>query len=327
MADTPFGRLLAAVVTPFTPDGHLDLGALERHVDRLVSAGVDGLVVAGTTGESAALGADERSDVVRVATSVAAGRARVVSGTGEHDTTSAIEAARAGVRAGADAVLAPTPAYVRPSQAGVLAHLRAVADAADVPVMLYDNPRRSGVGLELATLERAAAHPNVCAIKDATDDLSRAADILGMLELAYFAGSDVAALPTLALGGTGLVGVAANVAPEEYRQLLDAVSAGDLRAAALAHHRLEPLVRALNRHVPPAVATKVVLRGLGLLPCARVRLPLVGPDAAEVVAIRRDLERYAPLPEVRAGLVRLDHPDALGGALSWPEGAPSAVAV
>ncbi|MEV0891502.1 dihydrodipicolinate synthase family protein [Promicromonospora sp. NPDC050262] len=314
MPDPRSTRLFAATVTPFTSDGHLDLDALAVHVDRLVREGVDGLVVGGTTGESGALAPEERVALLRAAVDAAGDRAAVVAGVGEHDTTTGIALTVDAARAGADGVLVAAPAASRPSQAGLLAHVRALADAADVPVMLYDNPRRFGVGFEMPTLLRAAEHPNVWAVKDATENPHRAAELMGLSDLAYYAGSDAAAM-VLTAGGQGVVGVGVNVEPALWRAYVDALLGGDLDAADDCSRRLAPLDHALHRHVPPAVATKVVLRGLGLLPTARVRLPLVGPVPEETAAIRRDLEVYEGLPDFHSGLARLDHPDAHGGAL------------
>ncbi|MFD7022167.1 dihydrodipicolinate synthase family protein [Promicromonospora sukumoe] len=314
MPDPRSTRLYAATVTPFTSDGHLDLDALAAHVDRLVGEEVDGIVVGGTTGESGALAPPERTALVRTAVDAAGGRAAVVAGVGEHDTTTGITLAHDAGRAGADGVLVAAPAASRPSQAGLLAHVRALADAADAPVMLYDNPRRFGVGLDMPTLLRAAEHPNVWAVKDATENPHRAAEIIGLTDLAYYAGSDAAAM-VLTAGGQGVVGVGANVEPALWRAYVDALVGGDLDVADGFADRLAPLDHALHHHVPPAVATKVVLRALGLLPSARVRLPLVGPVPEETAAIRRDLEVYDGFPDFHRGLVRLDHPDARGGAL------------
>lgn len=314
MPDPRSTRLFAASVTPFTSDGHLDLDTLAKHVDRLVTEGVDGVVVAGTTGESGALAPDERIELVRTAVDAAAGRAAVVVGVGEHDTTEGITLASGGTRAGAAGVLIAAPAASRPSQAGLLAHVRAIADAAEAPVMLYDNPRRFGVGFDLATLQRAAEHHNVWAIKDATDSPHRAAEIMGLTDLAYYAGSD-AAVMVLTAGGQGVVGVGVNVEPRLWRAYVDALLDGEIDVAEGFALRLAPLDHALHHHVPPAVATKIVLRGMGLLPTARVRLPLVGPVPDETAAIRRDLDVYDGLPDFHTGLARLDHPDMHGGAL------------
>lgn len=312
----PFGQLLVALVTPFTPDGEVAWTDVERLVDAVVTGGADGVVVAGTTGESSTLTDQEKIRLVRTAREVAAGRATVVAGGGSSDTAHAISHHLACEAAGADGLLVASPAYVRPGQAGVLAHVRAVADATDLPVMLYDVPARTGTGFELATLLSAARHPNICAVKDADGDLARAAHLIGSGDLLYFAGADAAALPTLAIDGAGIVSVSANVAPSSCRRLLDAVAAGELRAATGVHQRLEPLARALNTFMPPAVATKLVLHALGRIGSPRVRLPLVGPDPRAATAVRRELDRVRSLPDARTTGVRLDLDAAAGGAVT-----------
>ncbi|MCL1868919.1 MAG: dihydrodipicolinate synthase family protein [Promicromonosporaceae bacterium] len=311
-------HLYAASVTPFAGDGRLDLEAFEQHLDRLVSAGVDGVVVAGTTGETTTLCLGEKVDLVRAAREAVGLRAVVVAGTGERDTTEGIAEARALMRAGAGGLLVSAPAACRPSQAGLLAHVRAIADASDAPVMLYDNPRRFGVGFAVETLAAAEQHPNIWAVKDATDDPDRPGQVAEQTGLAWFAGSDGSAA-TLGWGGYGLVGVGVNVDPAAYRAYLNALRGWDTARAAQCGDALDPLVRALHAHVPPAVATKVVLRALGLLPCARVRLPLVGPTPVEAAAIRRDLTAYDGLWQARPGAVPLGRLDDQGGALQPPE--------
>lgn len=314
--ENPFGQLLVALVTPFTPDGEVAWTDLERHVDEVVRGGAEGIVVAGTTGESATLTDREKTRLVRVTSEVVADRATVVFGGGASDTSHAIDQYRASAAVGADAIMVAAPAYIRPSQEGILAHVRAIADATDLPVMLYDVPARTGVGFELSTLLRAAEHPAICAVKDAAGDLARAAYLIEASNLLYFAGSDAAALPTLAIDGAGIVSVAANVAPAAYRQLLDAVAAGELRSAAAIHRRIEPLARALNDFAPPAVATKMVLHALGRIDSPRVRLPLVGPDHSAADGIHRELDRVKSLHGVKTAGLRLDLTAATGGALT-----------
>ncbi|QDW64268.1 4-hydroxy-tetrahydrodipicolinate synthase [Oerskovia sp. KBS0722] len=312
----PFGQLLVALVTPFTPDGDVAWADLERQVDAVVAGGADGLVVAGTTGEATALSDGEMIQLVQAVGETVAGRATVVAGGGSSSTTQAITHYRACEAAGADGIMVAAPAYVRPSQLGILAHLRAVADATSLPMMIYDVPARTGVTIDLPTLVLASQHPSICAIKDADGDLARAAHLITTSDLLYFAGSDAAALPTLAIDGAGVVSVAANVAPATYRQMLNAVADGDLRAATATHRRLEPLSNALNRHAPPAVATKLVLHTLGRLTSPRVRLPMVGPDQHTLTAIQHDLDRTRSLPEAPTTGLHLDLAAATGGALA-----------
>jgi dihydrodipicolinate synthase/N-acetylneuraminate lyase len=189
-----------------------------------------------------------------------------------------------------------TPYYNKPTQAGVLTHFRMIADATDLPVILYDIPGRTGIPIQYETILRAAKHPNILAIKDAKGDLAQASRVLNQTGLMYFAGDDANALPTLAIGGTGLIGVTANVTATPYRTMVDAVNAGDLRAATHAHQQLEPLVRAVMTHVPGTVAAKYILHGLG-----RIGSPDRGRDRPRPRRARRRLPQLPPRPQRRRG--------------------------
>jgi 4-hydroxy-tetrahydrodipicolinate synthase len=191
----PFGPLLVALVTPFTPDGDVAWADLARQADTVVTGGADGVVVCGTTGEAPSLADDEKIRLVEHVAETVAGRATVVAGGGSSSTARAVSHYRACEAAGADGIMVAAPAYVRPSQQGILAHLRAVSDATSLPVMVYDVPARTGVRIDLTTLLLASQHPSVRAVKDADGDLARAARLVATSELLYFAGSDATALP------------------------------------------------------------------------------------------------------------------------------------
>ncbi|SKC81728.1 4-hydroxy-tetrahydrodipicolinate synthase [Krasilnikoviella flava] len=315
LAPAPLGRLLVAAVTPFRTDGTVDVAGFERHLDGLARDGADGVVVGGTTGEGTTLTDDERIDLVACAVDVVGGRAAVVAASGSADTAHSVVLSQAAEEAGADALMVVTPYYCCPTQAGLLAHLWTVADATDLPVLLYDVPRRTGSTLAEATLARAAQHPNVVAIKEAGGDLDRLGRVAGDTGLACYAGDDPTALPALAAGAVGLVGVAANVAASSYRRLLDAAAAGDLADAVAAHRDLRPLARALSAHVPQAVATKAVLHALGRIDGPRVRLPLVGPEPEEAAAIVADLAAVPPAVDPALARVALVPGALAGGAL------------
>jgi 4-hydroxy-tetrahydrodipicolinate synthase len=190
-----------------------------------------------------------------------------------------------------------------------------VADATDLPVILYDIPGRTGVPIMYETILRAAKHPNIRAVKDAKGDLSEVSRVMNQTDLLYFAGDDANALPTLAIGGTGLIGVTANIAPAPYRTMIDAVNANDLRAATAAHRALEPLVRATMTHVPGTVATKYILHGLGRISSPRVRLPLVGPEESEAALIEDEIDLVKEIDGVDFSNFRPDRNAAAGGAL------------
>jgi 4-hydroxy-tetrahydrodipicolinate synthase len=226
-----------------------------------------------------------------------------------------MQLARQSEKAGADGNRIVTPYYNKPTQAGVLTHFRMIADATDLPVILYDIPGRTGIPITYETILRAAKHPNIRAIKDAKGNFSEVSRVLNQTDLLYFSGDDANVLPHLAIGATGLIGVTANVAPTPYRQMVDAVNAGDLATATAAHKKLEPLVRAVMTHVPGTVAAKYILHGLGRIGSPRVRLPLVGPEEWEAAQIEDEIALVSDIPGVDFSNFRPDRNAAAGGAL------------
>ncbi|WEG07725.1 4-hydroxy-tetrahydrodipicolinate synthase [Microbacterium horticulturae] len=314
-AGNPFGQVLVALVTPMTADGEVDWPAVEKHMDDVVSAGADGLVVTGTTGETSTLTDAEKIRLVEMGKDVAAGRAKIITGGGSNETAHAIQLYRDSAKAGADGILVVTPYYNKPTQAGILTHFRLVADATDLPMMLYDIPGRTGVPIAYETLLRLAKHPNILAVKDAKGNFSEVSRVLNQTDLMYFSGDDTNVLPHLAIGATGLVGVTANIAAQPYRTIVDAVNRGDLAAATAEHKRLEPLVRAVMTHVPGTVSAKYILHGLGRISSPRVRLPLVGPEEWEAAIIEDELALVADVEGVDFSNFRPDRNAAAGGAL------------
>jgi 4-hydroxy-tetrahydrodipicolinate synthase len=303
------------MVTPMTTEGEVDWPGVESLMDHLITHGADGIVVTGTTGETSTLTDAEKVKLVKTGKSVAAGRAKIITGGGSNETAHAIELYKASEKAGADGVMVVTPYYNKPTQAGVLTHFRMIADATDLPMVLYDIPGRSGIQIMYDTILRAAKHPNIRAVKDAKGDLAEVSRVMNQTDLLYFAGDDSNALPTLAIGGTGLIGVTANIAPEPYRIMVDAVNRGDLVAATEQHKLMEPLVRATMTHVPGTVAAKYILHGLGRISQPRVRLPLVGPEEAEAAAIENDIALVHGVAGVDFSNFRPDRNAAAGGAL------------
>ncbi|MGO2658892.1 4-hydroxy-tetrahydrodipicolinate synthase [Mycetocola reblochoni] len=313
--ENPFGQVLVALVTPFTADGEVSWPDVERHIDRVITDGADGIVVTGTTGETSTLTDAEKLRLVEVAKSVSGGRAKIITGGGSNETAHAIELYKASEKAGADGVMIVTPYYNKPTQAGVLTHFRMIADATDLPVILYDIPGRTGIPIAFDTILRAAKHPNILAVKDAKGDFSEVSRVLNQTELLYFSGDDSNALPHMSIGASGLIGVTANVVSAPYREMVDAVNRGDLPTATAAHKRLEPLVRALMTHVPGTVATKYILHGLGHISSPRVRLPLVGPEESEAAQIENDLALVGTIEGLDLSRFRPDRNAAAGGAL------------
>ena len=313
--DNPFGQVLVALITPFTSEGEVDWAGVEKHVDDVITAGCDGIVISGTTGETSTLTDPEKLRLVEVAKKVANGRAKIIMAGGSNETAHAIELHKAAVKAGADAAMIVTPYYNKPTQAGVLTHFRLIADATELPVILYDIPGRTGIPIKYETILRASKHPNIRAVKDAKGDFSEVSRVLNNTDLLYFSGDDANVLPHLAIGATGLIGVTANITATPYRQIVDAVNKGDLATATAAHKALEPLVRAVMTHVPGTVAAKYILHGLGRIESPRVRLPLVGPEENEAAVIEDDIALVKDIPGVNFDNFRPDRNAAAGGAL------------
>src|SRR5690606_29481893 len=197
---TPFGRVLTAMVTPFTADGAPDLDGAQRLATHLVDPGNDGLLTNGTTGEPPTASGAEKADLVRAVLEAVGGRAHVVAGVGTNDPRHSIALARTAERVGAHALLVVTPYYNKPPQEGLLRHFTAIADTTELPVMLYDIPGRSGVPINTETLVRLAEHPRIVANKDAKGDLGRASWAIARSGLAWYSGDDMLNLPLLSVG-------------------------------------------------------------------------------------------------------------------------------
>ncbi|MEW2522731.1 4-hydroxy-tetrahydrodipicolinate synthase [Actinacidiphila alni] len=283
----PFGRVLTAMVTPFTADGALDLDGAQRLAAHLVDAGNDGLVVNGTTGESPTTSDTEKDRLVRAVVEAVGDRAFVVAGVGTNDTAHSAELARQAETAGAHGLLTVTPYYNKPPQEGLYRHFTTIADATGLPVMLYDIPGRSGVPIETETLVRLGEHPRIVANKDAKGDLAAASWALSRSGLAWYSGDDMLNLPLLAIGATGFVSVVGHLVSPELRALLDAYTSGDVTKAAEIHQRLLPVYTGMFR-AQGVITTKTALALRGL-PAGPLRLPLVELDEAATEQLRRDL--------------------------------------
>lgn len=284
----PFGAMLTAMITPFTQDGSLDregVGRLAAHlVDEL---GHDGLVVNGTTGESATKTDEEDAETVRLVLEAVGDRATVVAGVGTNDTRHSIEAARTAERLGAHAVMAVTPYYNRPSQEGVARHFLAIADACGLPMITYDIPKRTGTAIELDTLARVAEHPRIVANKDAKGDLEFAQQAMAKTGLAWYSGDDILNLPLLSVGAAGMISVVGHVVGDRLAGMADALWDGDLATAQEMNRLMLPVYAGMFR-APGVVMTKAALRHLGL-PAGPVRLPLVDASDAQAAQLMRDL--------------------------------------
>jgi len=289
-SESPFGRLLTAMVSPMRPDGSLDHDGTRRLAEHLVASGHDGIVVNGTTGESATLSDDESIDLVRLVVDAVGDRVKVVAGVGSNSTAHSIEMTRRAVDAGATGLLLVSPYYNKPTQPGLVAHCRAVAEVSDLPVMLYDIPGRTGIPFDTATLIELAQVPTIRAVKDAKGNAWATTKVLAATDLLYFSGDDATTLPWLALGAVGTVSVVGHVAGREYAAMLAAVDAGDLAAAREVHERLVPAVDAIMTTSQGAIMAKAALVELGVIEHATVRLPLVESPAEHLEVLRAGLK-------------------------------------
>jgi 4-hydroxy-tetrahydrodipicolinate synthase len=286
-AQPPFGRVLTAMVTPFTADRALDLDGAQVLARALVDAGNDGLVVNGTTGESATTSDDEKAALLRAVVEAVGDRAHVLAGVGTPSTEHSVALARSAEAAGASGLLLVTPYYNKPPQAGVVAHVERVASSTGLPVMLYDIPGRTSLALETGTVLQLAAHPRVVAMKDAKLDLEATSWVLARTDLAYYSGQDGWTLPLLSVGAVGVVGTSTHLTGFATYQMVDAYLNGDVHTALRLHRELLPAFTGIFR-TQGTILVKAALRELGL-PAGPVRLPLVDATAEQVRVLREDL--------------------------------------
>ena len=277
-----FGRVITAMVTPFTEDGSLDRQGAAELARFLVDNGNDGLVVAGTTGESPTLTHDEQIDLVRIVCDAVT--VPVIAGAGSNDTRAAVELTELATEAGAAAILSVTPYYNRPSQAGLLRHYAAIAQATDLPIMLYDIPARSGRRIEPATvLELAGTHRNICALKDAAGNVAETAALIAEAPAGFevYSGEDSLNLALLAVGAVGIVSVASHWCGIECRAMIAALERGDVATARSINQKLIPswAFESGDRN-PNPIPTKAMLKVLGL-PGGDCRPPM-GPEPADL---------------------------------------------
>jgi len=270
-----FSGSLVAIVTPMTADGAVDFDALERLVEYHVLAGTVGLVVAGTTGESATLTKPEHIAVIEAAVGFADNRIPVIAGTGSNSTAQTVELSQTVESLGVAAFLVVTPYYNKPPQQGLFEHFTAVADAVSCPVMLYNVPGRTAIDLQPETVARLAAHPRIFGIKEATGDVDRVAILRELCgtEFMLYSGDDATAREFMLAGGNGVVSVTANVAPAAMVEMCQAAIGGDADRAAEVDGRLVDLHRDLFVESNP-IPVKWALQRMGIIEDA-LRLPLV----------------------------------------------------
>ena len=271
---------LVAIVTPMRAGGAVDFDGLERLIEYHVDSGTDGLVVAGTTGESATLTKPEHIAVIEAAVKITAGRLPIIAGTGSNSTSQTVELSKQVDSLGIDGYLVVTPYYNKPPQAGLFQHFCAIADAVSKPVMLYNVPGRTGVDLQVETVARLASHPNIFGIKEATGEVARVAQLREVCgeEFMLYSGDDPTAREFMLAGGHGVVSVTSNVAPAQMAAMCKAALAGDAEQSARIDAPLADLHRDLFVESNP-IPVKWALQRMGLIEPGQ-RLPLVGLSSA-----------------------------------------------
>ena len=287
-AQAPFGVMLTAMITPFNADGSVDLdgaAALATHlVDNLAH---DGLVINGTTGESATKTDAEDLAVLKAVLEAVGDRATILAGVGTNDTAHSVASAKTAAAAGAHGVMAVTPYYNRPPQEGIIAHFHAIADATDLPMLTYDIPKRTGTAIETETIVRIAEHPRIVANKDAKGDLDSAQWGMARTDLAWYCGDDILNLPMIAIGGAGMISVVGHLVGDRLKAMATAYAAGDIETAREINASLLPVYTGLFR-TQGVILTKAALAMQGL-PSGPVRLPLVDATDAQKAQLRADL--------------------------------------
>jgi 4-hydroxy-tetrahydrodipicolinate synthase len=284
----PFGRLLTAMATPFTPDLDLDLNRAAELAVELIRRGNDGLVVSGTTGESPTLTRAEKLDLFRAVIDAVGSSASVIANVGNNNTADSVAFAREAQAVGVDGLMAVVPYYNKPPQEGLYRHFHAIAAAVDIPLIMYNIPGRSVINMETSTTLRLAHDvENIVAVKEASGKLDQIADIAAGAPagFAVYAGDDEITLPLMGLGGYGVIATIGNLTPERLKEIVDSMAAGDQTRALSAHLKLQPLMKELFVTTNP-IMLKAALRVAGF-DIGGVRLPLVDATDAQIAGIEK----------------------------------------
>ncbi len=299
MASLKLQGSMVALVTPFRND-RLDEPALKRLIEWHIESGTTALVPCGTTGESATLSFDEHDRVIELAVEAARGRIPVIAGTGSNNTREAVRLTKHAKEVGADAALLISPYYNKPTQRGLYLHFKAVAEAVDIPLVLYNIASRTAVNIEPETFAQLAAIKNIVAVKESSGNLEQMSRILQLTQgkLTLLSGDDGLTLPVLAIGGTGVISVAANIVPKDIVALVAAFISGRRDDAIQQHQRLLPLVKALFLETNP-IPVKTAMGLMGLIE-PEMRLPLCEMSEGNRERLRQALQDYGVLKSARS---------------------------
>jgi 4-hydroxy-tetrahydrodipicolinate synthase len=287
-----FSGSYVAIVTPFR-NGRIDEEAYKKLIEMHAAAGTDGIVPAGTTGESPTLTPEENEQLVDMTVKFVNHRMKVVAGTGSNSTAEAIEYTVAAEKSGADAALVVSPYYNKPTQKGLYEHFKAVAQSVKIPVIPYNILSRTAVNITTATLAKLVHDaPNIKGVKEASGDLSQMSEVIEACgpDFDVLSGDDALTLPLLAIGGKGIISVVANIIPKDVKDMVAAFFKGDLKKAQDMHHRMFPLVRAMFIETNP-IPVKAAAAMLGLIG-PEIRLPMTAPDKENLEKIKKAMKEY-----------------------------------
>ncbi|OIJ19249.1 4-hydroxy-tetrahydrodipicolinate synthase [Anaerobacillus alkalidiazotrophicus] len=285
-----FGQLLTAMVTPFDQEGKVDFQATNSLINYLIATGTEGIVVAGTTGESPTLTTEEKTELFKYVVEVVDGRVPVIAGTGSNNTVASIELTKIASSVGVNGIMLVVPYYNKPSQEGLYQHFKTIAESTELPVMLYNIPGRSAVNMLPETIIRLAQIDNIVCIKEASGDLEAIANIIQHTpeDFLVYTGDDSLTLPLMSIGGYGVVSVASHVVGLEMKQMITAFQNGEYKQAAQMHRNLLPIMKSMFI-APNPTPVKAALGMLGQN-VGSVRLPLVPLTLEESQIVHSALE-------------------------------------
>ncbi len=270
-----FGRVLTAMITPFAPNKEIDWASLDRVIEHLITTGTDTIVVSGTTAESPNLSKEEKLELFAYTLEKAAGRAKVIAGTGSNNTAETIELTKKAEAVGVDGVMLVSPYYNKPTQEGLYQHFKAIAEQTKLPVMIYNVPGRTSVNIAAETSARLAQIENVVAIKEASGNITQIANVISMVpkDVAVYSGDDAFTLPVMAMGGAGVVSVASHLIGREIKEMIESYLDGQVEKAASIFQQCLPVFEGLFFTTSP-IPLKYALSEMGLCQ-PTLRLPLV----------------------------------------------------
>jgi len=286
-----FSGLSVAMITPFKEDGQIDFNRLQEHVEFQVAAGTTAVVPTGTTGESPTLSHEENDRVIKAVVEAAAGRIKVMAGTGSNSTAEALRLTKTAEKSGADAALVVAPYYNKPMQEGFYHHYKTLAEAVDIPICIYNIPGRTGKNIEPQTIIRLAECKNITMVKEATGMMDQASQIIAETDLTLLSGDDSVTLPFMSLGGRGVISVIGNLVPQDMIALCKAIDAGDYTEARKLHYKTFTLARDMlslaTNPIPIKAAMQMLGRDTGLL-----RMPMTPLEENLKTKLRQTLADY-----------------------------------